>query len=135
MFKTNNNTRFMQGFSVAILGIGLLASFPASAEKFYKWVDGEGSTHYTQTPPPKAYSKKSEQVDIVVTQPSSTPPAPLVTDLNQVGNPRTPNNTTGNNSQGTNMNAQPGATQTTTSSSVVPAASVSSPTPANKPNY
>ena len=131
MFKTNNNTRFMQGFSVAILGIGLLASFPASAEKFYKWVDGEGSTHYTQTPPPKAYSKKSEQVDIVVTQPSSTPPAPLVTDLNQVGNPQNTNYPAVN----TNGNSLPGAVQTTTSSSVVPAASVSSPAPANRPNY
>lgn len=93
MSTSNNKTRLMHGFSVAILGIGLLASFPASAEKFYKWVDDAGSTHYTQTPPPKAYIKKSALVDIVVPQPSSTPPAPLISDISQIG---------GNNNQAAN---------------------------------
>lgn len=82
-FKSNKNTRLMQGFSLTILSIGLLASFPAAAEKYYKWVDDKGSTHYTQTPPPKAYIKKSALVDIVPTAPSSTPTPPAVPLQNQ----------------------------------------------------
>ncbi len=83
MFKANNKTRLMQGFSLTILSIGLLASFPAAAEKYYKWVDDAGSTHYTQTPPPKAYIKKSALVDIVPTAPSSTPTPPAIPLQNQ----------------------------------------------------
>jgi hypothetical protein len=97
-FKSNKNTRLIQGFSLAILGIGLLGSFSVHAEKYYKWVDDAGSTHYTQTPPPKAYIKKSVLVDIIPTPPSSTPPAPVITDLNQLnGNTAPANNQFGNN--------------------------------------
>lgn len=87
MFKSNNNSRLTQGISLAILGIGLLGSVSVHAEKYYKWVDDAGSTHYTQMPPPKAYIKKSVLVDIVPTPPSSTPAAPVVNDLNQNNNP------------------------------------------------
>ncbi len=37
----------------------LLASIGASyAQPFYKWTDEQGSTHYTQTPPPQKATKK-----------------------------------------------------------------------------
>lgn len=100
MLTSNNKTRLMQGFSITILGVGLLASFPAAAEKYYKWVDDAGSTHYTQTPPPKAYIKKSALVDIIATPPSSTPVPPVVSDLNQNSN---------NNAQGNPVATPPAA--------------------------
>lgn len=95
MLTSNNKTRLMQGFSITILSMGLLASFPAAAEKYYKWVDDAGSTHYTQTPPPKAYIKKSTLVDIIATPPSSTPVVPAIPLQNQPNN--TTNNVTDNN--------------------------------------
>lgn len=45
--------------SVALLLGTCLASQPAfSADTFYKWVDENGVTHYTPTPPPEAEVQK-----------------------------------------------------------------------------
>ena len=35
-------------------------STQTSASEFYKWVDANGSTHYTKTPPPKNAKKKGK---------------------------------------------------------------------------
>ena len=40
----------------------LLGSSQNYAQQYYKWVDAQGSTHYTTTPPPKS-AKKKGQVD------------------------------------------------------------------------
>lgn len=48
MIKILKSMTFFMAFSVACL---------ASAQDFYKWVDAQGTTHYTQTPPPKAVTK------------------------------------------------------------------------------
>ncbi|MNY94478.1 hypothetical protein D3C78_109080 [compost metagenome] len=39
------------------LAIGSTQSF---AKTYYKWVDSQGSTHYTTTPPPKTAKKKGK---------------------------------------------------------------------------
>jgi len=53
---------------LGLLVCGLLA-LPAHADKVYKWVDAEGNTQYTQTPPPP-----SVQTD-TVHLPTDPPPA------------------------------------------------------------
>ncbi len=81
---TFNNSRINKRFSIALVATGLLVSYSASAEKFYKWQDEKGSTHYTQTPPPKAYVKKSSTVNVDTTQPPVfIPPTTSLTPNNQ----------------------------------------------------
>ena len=64
-----------------------------SAKTFYKWVDQNGSTHYTTTPPPKS-AKQQKKVETygwkaseaVTNQPSHTPNSPVT----EQQNPQTP---------------------------------------------
>ena len=72
----------MPHFSKITFIVTLFSSFglsmqAASAQEFYKWVDSQGSTHYTTTPPPKN-AKKLATVDTYGTrQPSQVKtPAP-----------------------------------------------------------
>ncbi|MCE6008585.1 DUF4124 domain-containing protein [Acinetobacter soli] len=56
------------------------------AQSYYKWIDAQGSTHYTKTPPPKG-AKKQGKVDTysstsstsAATSSRSTPPTPTTT--------------------------------------------------------
>ena len=117
MLTFNNNSRINKGFSIALLATGLLVSYSASAEKFYKWQDEKGSTHYTQTPPPKAYVKKSSTVNVDTTQPPVViPPSTSLAPNNQP--------TSGNNTQNS---PQSGST-------IPPAPSTPFATPALNPN-
>ena len=43
-------------FSLAVLT--LCAAPVHAADKYYKWVDAQGATHYTQTPPPASKARK-----------------------------------------------------------------------------
>ena len=45
--------------SLILLAATLASTAPqfTQAQKFYKWVDGSGSTHYTTTPPPRNAKK------------------------------------------------------------------------------
>ncbi|MCH4246452.1 MAG: DUF4124 domain-containing protein [Acinetobacter populi] len=43
-----------------VLGFFLFIPFHSYAQNFYKWVDANGSTHYTATPPPKNAKKISK---------------------------------------------------------------------------
>lgn len=38
----------------------IFATSAVSAKQYYKWVDANGSTHYTTTPPPKTAKKKGK---------------------------------------------------------------------------
>ncbi|MFV8194035.1 DUF4124 domain-containing protein [Acinetobacter soli] len=38
------------------------------AQSYYKWIDAQGSTHYTKTPPPEG-AKKQGKVDTYSSQP------------------------------------------------------------------
>ncbi|QER40560.1 DUF4124 domain-containing protein [Acinetobacter suaedae] len=38
---------------IALTSLVLLYSSQIHAQQYYKWVDANGSTHYTRTPPPK----------------------------------------------------------------------------------
>ncbi|MDO5542788.1 MAG: DUF4124 domain-containing protein [Acinetobacter sp.] len=38
----------------------IFATSSVSAKQYYKWVDANGSTHYTTTPPPKSAKKKGK---------------------------------------------------------------------------
>ena len=45
-------------FSVIFSLVCLLGTSPVSYAKMYKWVDADGNTHYTQTPPPEGIAKE-----------------------------------------------------------------------------
>lgn len=47
-------------------GLLLIATF-SNAQDFYKWVDKNGTTHYTKTPPPQN-AKKADSVNTYVSQ-------------------------------------------------------------------
>ena len=46
----------------------IFATSSVSAKQYYKWVDANGSTHYTTTPPPKG----AKRLDKISTYGSST---------------------------------------------------------------
>ena len=47
--------------AVCLVGMGLaMSSTQSFAKTYYKWVDNQGSTHYTTTPPPKTAKKKGK---------------------------------------------------------------------------
>ena len=47
--------------AVCLVGMGLaMGSTQSFAKTYYKWVDSQGSTHYTTTPPPKTAKKKGK---------------------------------------------------------------------------
>lgn len=49
--------------AACLVGMGLaIGSTQSFAKTYYKWVDNQGSTHYTTTPPPKA-AKKQGKID------------------------------------------------------------------------
>lgn len=50
--------------------IVLFLSAPSMA-KIYKWVDGNGTTHYTQTPPPAKSKAKVEEIEVAKAPKSS----------------------------------------------------------------
>lgn len=57
-YENNNSDSLMKNatspFIALFLGsLALGLSSVASAQNFYRWVDANGSTHYTTTPPPK----------------------------------------------------------------------------------
>lgn len=43
----------------AVLGLLLATTVVGAAEKFYKWTDAQGATHYSETPPPDPATKAS----------------------------------------------------------------------------
>ena len=58
------------GFALASMA---LLSLNTHAQEFYKWVDSNGSTHYTTTPPPKAKGVKQKgKIDTYGAQKSSS---------------------------------------------------------------
>lgn len=47
--------------TACLVGMGLaMSSTQSFAKTYYKWVDNQGSTHYTTTPPPKTAKKKGK---------------------------------------------------------------------------
>lgn len=64
-----NRTTIVLGLSTLMLALA-----PAvEAGKYYRWVDEEGVTHYTATPPPEG--KESEEVRTLNTRSSDAPAA------------------------------------------------------------
>ena len=53
------------------MSIGFTLSPYTQAQNFYKWVDANGSTHYTTTPPPKN-AKKLGSVNTINDTPSGS---------------------------------------------------------------
>lgn len=76
--------------SVALLGL-TSASY---AQHFYKWVDKNGSTHYTLTPPPKN-AKKQGRIFTINDTPSGSqyrPPSAVPENASTTDNTPTQNN-------------------------------------------
>ena len=46
-------------FSLAFISVSLFTT-QSFAKQYYKWVDANGSTHYTTTPPPKNVKKQGK---------------------------------------------------------------------------
>lgn len=44
----------------AIAGIFLLSTTTTFAKEYYKWIDRNGSTHYSATPPPKSAKSRGK---------------------------------------------------------------------------
>lgn len=65
--------------AVCLVGMALaMGSTQSFAKTYYKWVDSQGSTHYTTTPPPKT-AKKKGKVDTYGwknSPPAASPEAP-----------------------------------------------------------
>lgn len=61
----------------------LVCAGDANAQKFYKWKDADGVTHYTETPPPEG-----QQADRVAV--NAAPAAPIEADEPADGEPRDP---------------------------------------------
>ncbi|MDR0234714.1 DUF4124 domain-containing protein [Acinetobacter sp.] len=59
-------------FVSTIFALFSLTTVSSQAKQYYKWVDSNGSTHYTTTPPPKNARSKSK-VDTYGYRGSSTP--------------------------------------------------------------
>jgi len=53
-----------------ILATALLLCAPAQATKIYQWVDEQGRTHFTQTPPPAG--KEAQRIEPSYVTPSSS---------------------------------------------------------------
>lgn len=53
-----NHVRRLSYLSASLILI--FATSSVSAKQYYKWVDANGSTHYTTTPPPKTAKKKGK---------------------------------------------------------------------------
>jgi hypothetical protein len=53
LFCRKMNMRFLSSSFMFTLCLSLWAS-TSHAQSFYKWIDAQGSTHYTLTPPPKS---------------------------------------------------------------------------------
>lgn len=68
-----NNTLFSKTISYAMpLALLLGMSMSTHAAKVYKWVDENGRTHYSQTPPPaKAKTSKAMNVSTARSQPTA----------------------------------------------------------------
>ena len=47
----------------ALIAVCLVCVSPSVAAKMYKWVDEQGNTHYTQTPPPKS-AQQGKQLNV-----------------------------------------------------------------------
>jgi type IV secretory pathway VirB10-like protein len=52
------------------LGLAFALSAPVAAGAIYKWVDAEGTTHYSEKPPP---GSKADQLKVAPPPPSSAP--------------------------------------------------------------
>lgn len=83
----NNRSYKNKVFRVAGLGLALFFSHQSYAKEYYKWVDSNGSTHYSATPPPKSaknkgkidtygyYSSSSQQSNSALSQQTNSAPA------------------------------------------------------------
>lgn len=89
----------------------LCGSHSVQAQSFYKWVDAQGSTHYTLTPPPKSVQNMGQVKTYDGPPPPAPTPAPVenqsnapvsaqetsllpnLATMNPVELPTTPNNT------------------------------------------
>lgn len=89
-----NHVRRLSYLSASLMLI--LGTSAVSAKQYYKWVDANGSTHYTTTPPPKT-AKKKGKVDTygwknsapTVATPANPAVNPTPTATNQQATPTT----------------------------------------------
>ncbi|XID74248.1 DUF4124 domain-containing protein [Alkanindiges sp. WGS2144] len=83
-----------QTFTCSALALGLgtvLFAGTANAQAFYKWVDKDGSTHYTQTPPPGSRGKNIKRI-VVDDMAPATPTAARETSADSASNSNAPGN-------------------------------------------
>ena len=78
--------------SVALVSITAFTATQSFAKQYYKWVDANGSTHYTTTPPP-AKAKKHGKVDTYGASRSSSSAPVQNNTTSQPQNNATQNNT------------------------------------------
>jgi len=57
---------------LAVVGLTLV-SFAAVAPKIYRWVDANGTTHYTTTPPPAGEAREARELPRGAPSPAVAP--------------------------------------------------------------
>jgi hypothetical protein len=68
----------------ALLASAFVCTSQSQAQQYYKWVDANGSTHYTTTPPPKG----AKRLDKIATYGSSVYSAPETQTTNAAQSPQ-----------------------------------------------
>lgn len=110
--------------AVLLVGLsGYLMSASVAAETFYKWIDKDGSTHYTQTPPTKKGAKATKKVFIDDMAPASPTPAPNAANANNPNGQPATNQTSNMDSNQLATAANNGSVptaQTTSNSGIIP---------------
>ncbi|MBL8484094.1 MAG: DUF4124 domain-containing protein [Rhodocyclaceae bacterium] len=61
-----------QRLGLSLLVSGLLAAGPAAGQNVYRWVDAQGVTHYSETPPPGVNAERKQLRPAGAARPADT---------------------------------------------------------------
>ena len=110
-------THVKTSLCTALAVCAFLCTTQTQAQQYYKWVDANGSTHYTTTPPPKG----AKRLDKIATYGSSVYSAPETQHTNEAQTPQDAAQQAARTAQEATQRANQ-ATEAATQRSVVPSA-------------
>ena len=110
-------THLKTSLCTALAVCAFLCTTQTQAQQYYKWVDANGSTHYTTTPPPKG----AKRLDKIATYGSSVYSTPETQHTNEAQTPQDAAQQAARTAQEATQRANQ-ATEAATQRSVVPSA-------------
>ncbi|HQZ58881.1 MAG TPA: DUF4124 domain-containing protein [Acinetobacter sp.] len=110
-------THVKASLCAALAACVFLCTTQTQAQQYYKWVDANGSTHYTTTPPPKG----AKRLDKIATYGSSVYSTPETQHTNEAQTPQDAAQQAARTAQEATQRANQ-ATEAATQRSVVPSA-------------